>query len=408
MFPAVTRETSIAAMDSTTKYRLNKHSRFNKRLGVLGQAPHWIGPDGAVWAYEPYVREMRIWADLFSHIQVCSPLGEGSMRGNLAPYARENIEFVPVRYSLSYGYSGALKRLFQLPGLVRSAYSTIVRNDFVHLRSPAHFGLVGAALVRWMKRSSITKWAGENGAYEGERLPTRLNRYIESVPNDLHPVLVYGSSKRSHHISFLPALMSTQELVRAREMSSERRWSPPWKILSVGRLIRGKGFDLAIRGLGELNRIAPQLPWEFVLIGDGSAAEELKELANQCSVADRVTFAGALPFEQVQKHYAAAHVVIMPSTKEGWPKVIAEAWAHGAVPLAAPAALVPWILQDEQAGVIFEATPSALAAALSRLLSSPERMRIMSQGLFHYAREMSLEHFKNRLEQVLVERCGLQ
>jgi phosphatidylinositol alpha-1,6-mannosyltransferase len=173
-------------------------------------------------------------------------------------------------------------------------------------------------------------------------------------------------------------------------------------------LIPGKGFDLAIRGLGELKRIAPHLPWEFILVGDGPSAAELKELAVQCGIADRVTFAGALSFEEVQRHYAVAHVAIMPSTKEGWPKVIAEAWAHGAIPLAAPWALAHWILQDERAGIVFEATPIALAEALCRLLSSPGRMKVTSQGLFHYAEEMSLEHFKARLEQVLVERCGLQ
>ena len=42
--------------------------RFDLRLGVLSQVPHWIGRDATPWAYEPYVREMRLWADLFTAV----------------------------------------------------------------------------------------------------------------------------------------------------------------------------------------------------------------------------------------------------------------------------------------------------------------------------------------------------
>ena len=98
----------------------------------------------------------------------------------------------------------------------------------------------------------------------------------------------------------------------------------------------------------------------------------------------------------------------MPGTKEGWPKIIAESWAHGAIPVAAAAGLVPWILGDSQSGVSFEPNAKALADALERLLRSPDAMGEMSKGLYGMAQDLSLDRFKERLEGVLVERCGLQ
>ena len=387
--------------------QINEHARFNLKLGVIGHAPHWIGPDGVPWAYEPYVREMRVWADLFASIRICSPTGEGEMTGNLAPYVRENINWHPVSYSLAYGYYGALKRLLQLPGVAVHARRTILDSDFIMLRSPGHFGLVGAVLARSMRRSSITKWAGENGAFKGERLPSRIERRLQSIPNARHTVLVYGPPKSANQVSFLPALMLTEELARARALAENRDWNQPWRLLSVGRLEPAKGFDLAIKGLAELKRTCPSLPWTYQLIGDGSIRRELETTVRECGLNDRVNFTGALPFAEVQRHYATSHVVIMPGCKEGWPKVIAEGWAHGAIPVAASAGLVPWIVEDEDAGLVFEPTPGALATALSRLLTTPERMRAMSQDLFRHARELSLDCFKTRLESVLVERCGL-
>jgi len=100
-------------------------------------------------------------------------------------------------------------------------------------------------------------------------------------------------------------------------------------------------------------------------------------------------------------------VAIMPGVLEGWPKIIAEAWAHGAIPVAASAGLVPWILQEEDAGVHFYPTPAGLANALVKLLGDPERMKSMSRKLMPRAEDLSLDSFKKRLEQVLVNHCGL-
>jgi glycosyltransferase involved in cell wall biosynthesis len=180
------------------------------------------------------------------------------------------------------------------------------------------------------------------------------------------------------------------------------------KILCVGRLETAKGFDLALRGLGELKRVRPDLTWHFTLVGDGTQGDSLRRLAAACDLTDRMTFTGALSFPEVQQRYAESHIAIMPGIKEGWPKIIAEAWAHGTIPVAASAGLVPSILEDRSSGVVFQPTPTDLALALAHLLDDPEKMRCMSQGLYRHARELSLDQFRVRLEKVLVERFGFQ
>jgi glycosyltransferase involved in cell wall biosynthesis len=266
---------------------------------------------------------------------------------------------------------------------------------------------VGNALVRTLGKPSLTKWAGENGAYEGERLTARIHRKIECTPSRRNPVLVYGPAKYSHQISFIPALMNDEELAKARLLSSPKNWSAPWIIMSVGRMVPEKGFDLALQGLAKLKQTRTDLNWRYVLVGDGQCRQNLVTQATELGIADRVVFTGALSFGRVREHYAAAHLVIMPGVKEGWPKVIAEAWAHGAIPVAARGGIVPHILRDEDAGVIFEPNPKALAETLANLLGSPERMKTVAKDIYKYCDELSLTQFKLRLEQVLVKRCGL-
>ena len=127
-------------------------SVFDLRLGVIGAPAHWIGPDGQAWSYEPYVREMRIWADLFSHVEILGPAGEGPLSGNQAPYGRSHVAWSRVEYSEGLGVSGKLRRLRQLPALNAAILRTIRRSDFLLLRSPTHFSLFGAAWIRLLGR----------------------------------------------------------------------------------------------------------------------------------------------------------------------------------------------------------------------------------------------------------------
>lgn len=385
----------------------DRRSWLDLRLAVIGGPPHWIGPDGTSWAYEPYVREMRVWAGLFTEVEVCAPEAEGPMVGNQAPYERPNIRWRRLVYPLRNGLEGRLSRLRHFVGMTREVNRTIRCADFVLLRSPDHVSLVGAVCVRSLGRPSLTKWAGENGPFPGERLPSKVQRILEGIPSSRNPVLVYGPARKAHQISFLPALMEAEELSHARSVSGEKAAPPPWRILSVGRLDPIKGFDLAIEGLGLLRRRWPDFAWTFTLVGDGPQRRELERLAAKNGIADRVCFTGALRFGDAQTHYARAHLAIMPGIKEGWPKVIAEAWAHGALPVAASAGLVPWILSDEETGVCFEPTPEALSAALARVMALPERARRWQSQLPPRACELSLEVFDSRLRQVLLERFGI-
>ena len=394
-------------METVTRvFRPNRTARFQMRLGVIGHAAHWVGANGEPLAYEPYVREMRIWADLFSEINICSPIDDGPIQSNVASYHRANIRWHPVSYTLAAGQWH--RRLLDLPWMIAAIHRTIKQNDFIHLRSPGHFGLVGAVLTRLMGRASITKWAGENDTYEGERWPSRLDRRLQSIPSRRNFVLVYGPAKFEHQISFIPALMSDEELEQARSLSRDKTWRPPWQILSVGRLVAVKGFELALLGLAELKRRRPDIQWRFTLIGDGPCRDELAVLAEKNGMKDRVTFTGSLAFKEVQEYLAAAHLVIMPGVKEGWGKVITEAWAHGAIPVAADGGNVRYVIRDEGAGVIFDPCPEALAKVLATLLVQPERMQAAAADIYRYAADLSVEQFQRRLERVLVEQCGLK
>ncbi len=80
-------------------------------------------------------------------------------------------------------------------------------------------------------------------------------------------------------------------------------------ILSVGRLIRRKGFNRVIENLPTL--LAQGLDVYYLICGRGPLEAELKAIANQLGVQERVLFAGCVSDKQLASYYAACDLFSM-------------------------------------------------------------------------------------------------
>jgi glycosyltransferase involved in cell wall biosynthesis len=65
------------------------------------------------------------------------------------------------------------------------------------------------------------------------------------------------------------------------------------RILSVGRLVPKKGFDVLLRACGELRRRG--IDFDLRIVGGGELHDELLILAEQEGIADRVRLVGSRP-----------------------------------------------------------------------------------------------------------------
>lgn len=379
---------------------------FRYTLGVVSDAEHWQDVDGGLWAYEPYVREMRIWARLFERVVVCAPRGAGPIAGHAACYGAANVQWRPVAYSGRQGVRGRAARFLQMFWLAAALDRLARTSDLVLVRSPSHAGLIARPIARLRGRRTLTRWTGYFGDPGDEPPARRLERRM--VERMRAPALVYGGADRADHlVPFIPAFMSEAEMERARLRSAGKQWAPPWRLLSVGRLSEEKGFDMALEALAKLRERDPALDWHYRIVGEGVERDRLERLTAGLGLGDRVTFLGGLPFERVQELYTETHVVIQSSRIEGFVKIVPEAWAHGAVPVAAAVGHTPEVMRGTDAGVLYERNAGALTAALHGLLSDPVAMETMSRHGYRHLPRLSLECFEERLRQVLVERCGL-
>lgn len=144
-------------------------------------------------------------------------------------------------------------------------------------------------------------------------------------------------------------------------------------ILSVGRLMRRKGFDSVIRALPLLRQRG--LDAHYALIGIGEDHDYLQALARDNGVGDRVHLLGHVSYEDLPRWYSACDLFAMPNRDiegdtEGFGLVFLEAASAGKPAVAGIAGGTGSAVVDGVTGLRVDGEKlDAITHALARLLA---------------------------------------
>ena len=173
-------------------------------------------------------------------------------------------------------------------------------------------------------------------------------------------------------------------------------------ILCVAAKRRHKNLDGLIRGLACVSGARPQL----VLPGSPNEYEdELRTLATELGIADRVHFPGWISEAQLAGLYALADCFVLPSFQEGFGLPILEAMRHR-VPIACSnLSSLPEVAAD--AALLFDPhSPTDIAHSIERLLGdAPLAKDLVARGVlrcreFTWQRtaELTLQSYRRAIE----------
>jgi glycosyltransferase involved in cell wall biosynthesis len=151
--------------------------------------------------------------------------------------------------------------------------------------------------------------------------------------------------------------------------------TPNGYIVSVGRLVPDKGWDVALDGLARLDA-AQTDGLEYVIAGgariETDYVRELHERAGRAAMPVRLL--GMVPPETVEELYAGARVHLAPSFQEGQPLTVLEAMSHGCCIVASDIPAHVEVIGD--AGLLYAVKdPDALADALRKVLGDDDLRR---------------------------------
>jgi glycosyltransferase involved in cell wall biosynthesis len=173
----------------------------------------------------------------------------------------------------------------------------------------------------------------------------------------------------------------------------------PAVVLSVARMVPDKDHDTLIRAFALTAPAFPQA--QLWLVGEGPLLPAVQRLAAEALPPDSCRFIP--PQADLRPLFRQAGLLALSSRTEALPNVVLEAMAAG-LPVAATAAGgVPELVTPARTGWL--AAPGdapGLAAALGRLLGSPEKCRALGRaGRERAVRDFSLQTMAGRYEEVL-------
>lgn len=171
-------------------------------------------------------------------------------------------------------------------------------------------------------------------------------------------------------------------------------------LVHLGRLMRYKSADVAIRAMAFVHAAIPQA--RLVVAGDGPDLPRLQRLARRLRIDAAVEFVGYLPHEDKVRLLWQSHVLLNPSPKEGWGLTVLEANACG-VPVVASRrpGLVDSVRDGETGSLVPYGDARAFAgAALPFLLDDTRRASFGERGRA-WARQFTWEDAALQTERVL-------
>lgn len=226
----------------------------------------------------------------------------------------------------------------------------------------------------------LTTFHGHDVYVDVPRYSSRLRRFLFekgdgfTVNSEYTARSVIELGGREEEIRTLPVGLDVESFsyrARSRENGS------PLRVLTVGRLVEKKGIQYAIRALA---RLAPNLSFEYRIVGGGPRQDELEALVQNLGLEDKVSFLGALPKEEVREQYQWAHIFTLPSVtaadgdREGQGLVLQEAQACGLPVVATRHNGFPEGVQEGKSAILVpERDVNALADALESLSKQEDR-----------------------------------
>jgi len=154
----------------------------------------------------------------------------------------------------------------------------------------------------------------------------------------------------------------------------------PRTILFVGRLDgpgRQKGLDTLLRALP---LILKRHDIRLHVIGTGPGEGYFREQASRLQIDHNVLFFGFIPHAELPGYYHRAALLALPSRRESFGLVLAEAMAAGIPVVSTRVGAVPEVVVDGETGTLIPPDdPAACASAINALLDDPARMRKMGQ-----------------------------
>lgn len=169
----------------------------------------------------------------------------------------------------------------------------------------------------------------------------------------------------SKNITVLPMGLTIPEKVK----KTEKEKTPT--LIFVGRISKSKGIEDAIEAVAIVSKVYAKAKLWIVGSGDKNYVNFLKEMAKKFMIEDRIIFCGFVLDEKKFDLMGKAHLLLAPSSKEGWGLIVPEAAFVGTPSIAYDVPGLRDVVVDKFNGIkVKENTPAEIGKEIIKVLKN--------------------------------------
>lgn len=168
------------------------------------------------------------------------------------------------------------------------------------------------------------------------------------------------------------------------------------RLITVAMLTKVKGLDILLKALENIVDV------EVLIVGGGPEEANLRRMAENSGLKDKVRFVGIVPHKEVWSHLLSSSIFVLPSLSEGVPRALLEAMACGLFIIATNVGGIPDVVKDGWNGILVEPNnPSVLREAIDTALSDARFVNAVGERNKSEARKYDLETLAEKQFQFL-------
>lgn len=360
---------------------------------------HLIKDQGLKVAYAPYVKEMDLWMSYVEEtVFVCPNKHNGVLLSKA--FKIQKFKQVGLRRLEFHKFQSAIVSLLSTPYQAVVLWNQMRKADHIHLRAPGNLVLLASFVqILFPRKRKTTKYAGNWDPTSKQPLSYRIQKWLLSntfLTRNMQ-VLVYGEwSGLSKNIKpfFTASYYDTE-----KETVPVKNFKQPLRAVFVGTMGANKRPLETVQLVRELRKEGVAITLE--MYGDGPAKDDIQIYLENNDLEEYIILRGNQPAHIVKQAYINAHLVILLSKSEGWPKAVAEAMFWGVVPISSDVSCVPWMLGKGKRGILINDPEQLNISDLKKKLESPEILSAMSKEAMRWSRNYTMDTFASEIEKLL-------
>ncbi len=381
------------------------HEYLQKRpkLLIVSDTAVIVNDKGEVAAFEPVVREIEHFYPLFDSITwIAARYPVGDRSHNVREIKEGNINYILYDRIGGAGLVNRLKIIAAYFKLFVLILTNVKKADVIHSRGPAHAAILCAILSFFIRKNKIYwhKYAG-NWAQHNPPYSYRFLRYILRRAD--HTVITINGrweGQKANQLTFENPCLTQGEREEGLQAIERKNYSGKLDFVFIGRLEDAKGVQ---RILNVFSKISNERIGKIHFVGDGEKRADYERFA-KAHCKHEVIFHGFLSRTDINTLLDTAHVFLLPSDSEGFPKVIAESANYGLIPIVSDVSSIGQYIKEGQTGYLIPgAAEEILKTKIEQFLTlEADVMKTIAENCCAMAEKFTYAHYNKRIKEEII------